>query len=134
MTHSIFFDKKSGLCNLIWVHYSSMYTYKGICTRVVDGDTVDITLDLGFNTLIKNRFRLYGIDSPETFGVKHSSEEYKAGIKSKEKLAELIENKEVTVKTFKDKKGKYGRYIAVIYIDDLCINDFLVREGFAEKI
>lgn len=109
-----------------------MYTYKAKLIRVVDGDTVDLTLDLGFNTFINHRFRLHGVDTPEVFGVKKGSEEYEKGIKAKNRVAELLEGKNIKVETFKDRKDKYGRYLAVIYVDKICINDLLFEEGLAK--
>jgi len=119
----------------------SLYIYKAKCTRVVDGDTVNLSVELGLDISIDMRVRLLGIDTPETYGVKKGSEEYKAGILAKEELERLILNKDIIIITEKDKKGKYGRYLARIYtdldensptFDDSCVNDILVKEGFAK--
>ena len=59
------------------------YLYKATVTRVVDGDTVDLEIDLGMSVFAKQRIRLAGINTPETYGVKKDSEEYAAGIKAK---------------------------------------------------
>ncbi len=115
--------------------YKKFYLYKATVTRVVDGDTVDLEVDLGMNIFVKERVRLARINTPETYGVKKDSEEYKAGIKAKERLIELVENKQVAIETIKDKKGKYGRYIAELYVfeeDWFSVNTLLLDEGLAE--
>ena len=118
-----------------------LYTYKATCYNVVDGDTIDLDIDLGLHAHIKERVRLAGINTPETYGVKKDSEEYKKGMEAKEEVKRLILNKEVIVVTEKDKKGKYGRYLAYIYTDldvdspcfsDSSLNDYLVKEGYAK--
>jgi len=111
------------------------YLYKATVTRVIDGDTVDLEVDLGMNILVKERVRLARINTPETYGVKKTSEEYKAGVKAKRRLAELVEGKQVAIETIKDKKGKYGRYIAELYVleeDWFSVNTLLLDEGLAE--
>jgi len=112
-----------------------MYEYKAMVRRVVDGDTVDLDLDLGCSIHVYERCRLYGINAPESFGVKKNSKEYKAGIAAKEYLRSLIEGKEVMVQTFKDKKGKYGRYLATIILvlrgETINVNLLMEREGHA---
>lgn len=118
-----------------------MFTYKAKCTNVVDGDTVDLRVSLGFGVYFDERFRLAGINTPETYGVKKGSEEYVAGKAATAEVERLILNKEIIVRTEKDKKGKYGRYLAYIYTEldsesptfpDSCLNDHLVSEGLAE--
>ena len=113
------------------------YMYKAKVTKVVDGDTVDLEIDLGMNVFVKERIRLARINTPETFGVKKESKEYKAGMKAKERLVELVEGKEVAIETLKDKKGKYGRYIAELYITNSNnewknINTTMLDEGLAK--
>lgn len=104
-----------------------MYEYKAVVLKIVDGDTVDVEIDLGLDVKIKTRLRLYGINAPERF-----TEEGKKVI---ERLESLIPaGTEIFVKTIKDKKEKYGRYLGIIYAGDLCINDLLVNEGLAVKI
>jgi micrococcal nuclease len=111
-----------------------LYWYLATCTRVVDGDTLDLMIDLGLSTHRKERVRLYGIDTPEVYGVKKESEEYARGKAASDRTKELVEGKTIWVRTIRDKKGKYGRYLAEVYIDeDNCLNDVLVKEGLAEK-
>lgn len=120
------------------------FEYKATVLRVVDGDTIDLDIDLGFSVHLKERVRLLGVDTPETYGVRKDSEEYKAGMLAKtkveEKLMPITQNDYVIVETERDKKGKYGRYLArVWYLEDpaqhlwRCINDVLLEEGLARK-
>ena len=112
-----------------------MFTYNATCVKVVDGDTLDLNLDLGFGIHKIDRFRISGINTPETYGVKKESAEYAAGMKSKLRLKELVEGKELIVHTEKDKKGKYGRYIATITVEltGEDVGEVLVNEGLAER-
>ena len=107
-----------------------MYEYKGIIRRVVDGDTVDITLDLGFDILYNNRIRLVGIDTPESRT--RDLEEKKLGLAAKDRVKELCPvGSTVTVKTTKDGRGKFGRILGEIYVGDVNVNKLLVEEGHA---
>ena len=107
-----------------------MYEYKAIIRRVVDGDTVDITLDLGFDILYNNRIRLLGIDTPETRT--RDLEEKKLGLAAKDRVKELCPvGSTVTVKTTKDGRGKFGRILGEIYVGDVNVNKLLVEEGHA---
>lgn len=113
-----------------------LFTYRCVCRRVVDGDTLDLDIDLGLFVHSHERVRLFGIDTPETYGVKKDSEEYAAGMKAKGAVANLVLSKELWVETHKDKTGKYGRFLATIWVktDDgvLNLNEHLVKEGLAE--
>ncbi|NOR74684.1 MAG: nuclease [Draconibacterium sp.] len=111
-----------------------MYKYKAKIKRVVDGDTIDVIIDLGFKITTNQRIRLEGINTPETYNVKRDSDEYKKGIAAKEFVVQRIEanNNEAIVETNKY-TGKYGRYIGVIWLADstTSLNDELVNKGFA---
>jgi len=113
------------------------YIYLGRVLSITDGDTVTLDIDLGCNVHIIERCRLFGINTPETFGVKKDSAEYKAGMVAKEWLEDRVEcypgtgGIEVTVRTHKDKKGKYGRYLVEIFDGENSINDEMVEKGLA---
>ncbi len=92
-----------------------MYEYKARVLRIVDGDTVDLDIDLGCSVHVHERCRLYGINAPETHGVKKDSTEYRKGMAATEFLRNMIEGKEVLIRTYKDKRGKYGRYLVEIW-------------------
>jgi len=111
-----------------------MYTYHAKVDRVVDGDTMDLVIDLGFKITTLQRIRLRGINTPETYNVKKDSEEYKKGMEAKEYVVQRMEenNYKVIVETNKD-VGKFGRYIGVIRFEDsqVTLNDDLVTKGLA---
>lgn len=112
-----------------------MYTYKAKLIRIVDGDTIDAEIDLGFDTIVRKRIRLYGINTPET-KTKDMDEKAK-GLSAKQRLTELLNN-EFVVETILNKRGKYGRVLGVVYnvaLDNkrLNINEALVNEGHAVK-
>ena len=114
-----------------------MYKYKAKIERVVDGDTVDVIIDLGFKITTNQRIRLKGINTPETYNVKKTSEEYKKGLEAKNYVIKRVEeNKnEAIIETNKD-TGKYGRYIGTIWFTDseISLNEELVTNGFAKKV
>ena len=119
-----------------------MYEYRARALEdkdVYDGDTVTLEVDLGFHaSMRKMKFRLLGIDTPELRG---GTDETKAAARAaRDYLRKLIVGKELKIKTFKssnyiDKKGKYGRWLCIIYVRDIpdivSVNDQLVLEGHA---
>ena len=109
-----------------------MYEYKAKLDRVVDGDTIDCVIDLGFDINYKCRVRLKGINTPETRT--RDLEEKKRGFAAKERVVELLDGVETfTIKTELDKKGKYGRVLGTIFINNKeSINQILLLEGHAE--
>ncbi len=110
-----------------------MHEYRCTIKRVVDGDTVDIDIDLGFGIWVHNeRVRLYGIDTPESRT--RDLEEKKAGIYAKQCVeAFLPVGSTQTLKTYKDKVGKYGRILGEFVIYDpeqdrqTTINEYMIR-------
>jgi micrococcal nuclease len=105
-----------------------LYNYRAKITSVYDGDTCTALVDLGFRITFEIKIRLLGIDTPELRG-----EEREMGLKSKARLEELVLNKDVIIKTDKDKTEKYGRWLAEIFVDDLNVNQTLLSEGLATK-
>ena len=110
-----------------------MYEYKAKLIRVIDGDTVDFDIDLGFDSHLYARVRLLGINTPETYGVKKATEEYVTGMQAKNFVVDFLSGKEILIKTEKDKTGKYGRYLATVYVDGVSLNQKLLDEGLAEE-
>ena len=110
-----------------------MYEYRSSLVKIIDGDTIDVDLDLGFSVVLKKqRIRLYGINTPESRT--RDLEEKRYGLAAKARLRELLEAAEtIVVKTAIDKKarGKYGRILGTIYADDINVNDKLLEEGHA---
>jgi len=96
-----------------------MFEYKCMLSRVVDGDTVDLWVDLGFNIRVHERFRLAMINAPESRT--KDLVEKKKGIAASEYLHDLLTSPEAAfmkVRTEKDKKGKFGRWIGTLYIGE----------------
>lgn len=104
-----------------------MYEYRAYVKSVYDGDTITVDIDLGFGVLLQSqKIRLLKINAPEIRGSERAS-----GIISRDALRGKISEKWITIKTSKDKKGKYGRWIGEIWLEDVCVNDWLISEGFA---
>lgn len=113
-----------------------LYWYKAKCVRVIDGDTIEVDIDLGLKISMRERVRLYGLNSSEIFGVKVGSPEYLAGMKCKDRVVQLIEGKEIWLNTIKDKQEKYGRYLGTVYFSEntqlISLNNLLLIEGLAK--
>jgi micrococcal nuclease len=108
-----------------------MYIYNVQVHRVVDGDTVDVEIDLGFEIHYKARVRLEGIDTPETRT--KDKEEKVAGLAAKRRLTSLVlDAKDVTIQTQYDKRGKFGRVLGTLFLGDVNINQKLLDEGHAK--
>ena len=106
---------------------NNFYVYKAKITEVYDGDTCTAKVDLGFSITFEIKLRLANIDTPEIRG-----EERPEGLRVRDLVREMILGKEVIIETFRDTTGKYGRYIADIYIDDLHLNNWLLESGNAK--
>jgi len=108
-----------------------MYKYSAKLIRVIDGDTVDAMIDLGFSVWVEKRIRLYGIDAPETRT--RNLEEKKKGIETKKRLQELLEANRNVFIVKSHGVGKYGRCLGTLIIDDVNLNERLLREGYAKE-
>ena len=110
-----------------------MYEYKCKLVRVVDGDTVDIDIDLGFGVwLRKQRIRMYGIATPESRTSDDVEKIY--GLAAKEFLVKWTNSGDLSLKTFKDGKGKYGRILGELwYGGEHNINQLLIDNHHAVK-
>ena len=101
--------------------------------NVVDGDTIDVLIDLGFDILFQSRVRLAGIDTPESRT--KDLKEKALGIESKEYLKKALKDaKSVVIKTEKmDSSEKYGRILGWVYIngDTVSLNDMMINDGYA---
>lgn len=111
-----------------------MYEYRvKKVLKIVDGDTIDVDLDLGFNISFTQRVRLAGIDTPESRTTdKH---EKTLGLEVKDKLKKAVEAaKVIVIRTEKpDSTEKYGRILGWVFLDEnpVSINQTLIDEGFA---
>ncbi len=110
-----------------------MFQYKAKVTNVVDGDTIDVDIDLGFYVHRMERVRLYGINAYETrLGKDTTAEEKAKGLEGKAYLTNLILGKEVVLNSFKsDDYEKYGRFLAEVLLGDLNVNEDMVTKGYA---
>lgn len=113
-----------------WVMYE--YNIKKV-TKVVDGDTIDVDIDLGFNISYSQRVRLAGIDTPESRT--KDAREKALGLEVKDKIKKAIESaKTVIIKTeLPDSTEKYGRILGWVYLDGAAksLNEQLIEEGYA---
>ena len=111
-----------------------MYEYfvKNV-TSVVDGDTIDVVIDLGFDIMFASRVRLAGIDTPESRTTDKA--EKVLGLESKEYLKKYLKDaKSVLIKTEKmDSSEKYGRILGWVYVngDTVSLNDKMINDGYA---
>ena len=109
-----------------------MYTYKiEKINRIIDGDTIDVTINLGFDITVTHRVRLKDIDAPETRTL--NLDEKKKGFIAKEWLEkELSREGEWIIETHKE--DKYGRYLGTLYLigDPVTVNEKMLNEGIAE--
>tara|TARA_R100000329_G_C7574423_1_gene203389 strand:- start:372 stop:791 length:420 start_codon:yes stop_codon:yes gene_type:complete len=108
-----------------------MYEYNCEVKRIVDGDTVDVVIDLGFDIHYSSRVRLYGIDTPESRT--RNKDEKVRGLMSKKYLTDALSKGQVVIKTHKDKKGKFGRVLGEMYVADKNINLMMVDDHLAVK-
>ena len=118
-----------------------MYEYKAIIDRVVDGDTIDVTIDLGFKTWKKVRVRMEGINTPESRT--RDLEEKKLGLAAKARLQEILKhnNNECVLRV--SGVGKFGRALSTVFVESLSplngddgitlidVNKQLITEGHA---
>ena len=111
-----------------------MYEYRvKKITNVVDGDTIDVDIDLGFDVSFSQRVRLAGIDTPES----RTSDKFEKtlGLEAKEYLKKKLKDaKDVVIKTEKpDSSEKYGRILGWLYVDGdtISINDHMIEDGYA---
>lgn len=118
-----------------------MYEYKAIVDKVVDGDTIDCTIDLGFHTWKKIRVRMEGINTPESRT--RNLEEKKRGLAAKDRLEEILNLNNNKCILHVSGLGKFGRALASVFVDSLSpiegkdgvtlinVNKQLIEEGHA---
>jgi len=118
-----------------------MHEYRVNIVKVVDGDTVDVDIDLGFGIWMRNeRVRLFGIDTPESRT--RDLEEKKYGLAAKEYLKDKLASGQPILKTFKDGVGKYGRILGEFWVEEMAeesehvsvktnINQMMIEEHHA---
>lgn len=114
-----------------------MYVYKAKVSRVIDGDTVDATIDLGFDITVHKRIRLAGINTPESRT--RDLEEKKRGLAAKDALIEILTK--INVNDYfvleSEKVGKFGRVLGTLHVEvenideECCVNQRLIDDGHA---
>ena len=114
-----------------------MYTYKIDVDRVIDGDTIDANIDLGFDIFTKKRIRFMGINTPESRT--RDLEEKARGLAAKDRLKAILEGAN-TIQLKSHGLGKYGRCLGELFIDMVdgqekltleSVNELLIKEGHA---
>lgn len=109
---------------------AKVYHYRATVEKVVDGDTIDLHIDLGFDIGYNLRVRLYGVNTPEKVGATKV-----AGLAATKFTKDAVEGKSVTIQTFLDKTEKFGRILARVFytVDgaEKCLNDDLISSGNA---
>ena len=112
-----------------------MYEYRCTVVKIIDGDTVDVDIDLGFGVwLKKERVRLYGIDTPESRT--RDLEEKKYGLAAKEFLTGMLDDEGgVVLKTHKDAEGKFGRILGELLVSngELNLNEYMIFKHMAVR-
>jgi micrococcal nuclease len=117
------------------------YIFSGLVNRVIDGDTYDITLDLGFYVSHRIRVRLKGVDTPEVYGSNASA----VGKVVSDYVRQILEGRFVTVQTYKNAPTTYNRWEADVYFDrvdqegkviesGLNLAEHLVKQGYARLV
>ena len=106
-----------------------MYKYKAKLIRVIDGDTIDAMIDLGFDTWVMKRVRLYGIDDTESRT--KNLDEKRQGKAATKRLAELLASTSGELIIQSHGVGKYGRCLGTLFIGECNINQQLLVEGHA---
>lgn len=110
-----------------------LYHYKASLIRIIDGDTIDAEIDLGFGVFIKQRIRLYGINTPESRTT--DLEEKARGLAAKAYLESILPQTFI-VETLLNKRGKFGRVLGILHVENeegerTNINEALVTAGHA---
>ena len=111
-----------------------MFEYKCKLIKIIDGDTIDVDIDLGFGVWLRNqRIRMYGIDTPESRT--RDLEEKKYGLAAKAFLTEMLDDSHLILKTHKDERGKFGRILGEVWrttnFADQSINDYMIEKHHA---
>ena len=108
-----------------------MYEYKAKLIKIIDGDTIDAEIDLGFKVSVRKRIRFLGINAPETRT--RDLEEKQAGLEAKSRLEALFDASKGVFTLKSHGVGKFGRVLGEIFIDEVNINNLLIEEGLARK-
>ena len=114
-----------------------MYEYRCTVVKIIDGDTVDVDIDLGFGVWMKKqRIRMFGIDTPESRT--RDLEEKKYGLAAKDFMTKMLDDDGgITLKTYKDAEGKFGRILGELWrttnYADQSINEYMIEKHHAVR-
>lgn len=115
---------------MIQVFEPPVYTYRvKEVVKVIDGDTIDVQLDIGFSSYLRKRLRFLGVDTYEVRG-----DEKEQGLLAKARLQEMLDSADnIYVQTVMDSQGKYGRLLAWVWTENdgelTLLNTQLIEEG-----
>jgi micrococcal nuclease len=110
-----------------------MNEYKAKVIKVVDGDTIDVDIDLGFSVILaKQRIRLYGIDTPES-RTRDLEEKFYGKLSAQFLKDRCKKGSYITLRTHLDKKGKFGRILGELIVDEKNLNTQMIKEHLAVK-
>jgi micrococcal nuclease len=112
------------------------YRYRAEVGRVVDGDTIDAVIDLGFYIKITERLRPEGLDTPRIQGVRRTSEEYRKGIEARTYVERRLAQNGNRMLVETGKRERWRRWIATIYLADSpkSLNEELIEKGLARRV
>jgi len=104
--------------------------YPAHVLEVYDADTITLLIDTGFSIFIKEKCRFLGLDTPEIRT--RNPKEKKLGLEARDFVRGLILDRDIRIQTHKRKRGKFGRYLIQVYLDDgKSLNDILIKKGYA---
>ena len=110
-----------------------MHEYQAKVIKVVDGDTIDLDIDLGFDIILsKQRIRLYGIDTPES-RTRDQEEKHYGKLSSSFVKSRCKKGTYITLRTHLDKKGKFGRILGELIVEGTNLNKQMIKEFLAVK-
>ena len=110
------------------------YEYWGRVEHVVDGDTVDFLISVGFEIEIRVRVRFLGVNTPEIHGVRRDSDEYKAGRVAADMVESILPvGRWVEVRVFGGPREKYGRWLGEVFVDGFSLNELLIERGYVQE-
>ena len=111
-----------------------VHEYQATLVRVIDGDTVELDIDLGFHVHVREKIRLADIDAPEVRT--RDPEEKQRGIEARDALEKMLRDKALIVLTAKDRRS-FSRWVATIYLDhgeeQISVQEEMVSRGFAVR-
>jgi|TARA_R110002012_G_scaffold285689_1_gene476895 micrococcal nuclease len=109
-----------------------MKKYNAKLIRIIDGDTIDAEIDVGFDVFVRKRIRLWGINTPETRS--RDKDEVKAGKKALGRLAAILALANGEFELVHHGDGKFGRCLGELFVKEHSesVNQILINEGFAE--